>query len=198
MTTLIATSNQGKLREVREILGDALGQLVDLSAFPELGELPEDHDTFEGNARQKAWEAAKRTGLVSLADDSGLAVDALGGAPGVYSARYSGPGGDAKKNRQKLLAALEKVPEAQRTARFVCVMVLADPKSGRELLTRGECEGRILTGERGSGGFGYDPLFLVPELGLSMAEISPAEKNARSHRGKALRELLEKVLASSW
>jgi XTP/dITP diphosphohydrolase len=198
MPTLLATSNQGKLREVREIAGDQLGELLDLSAFPALGELPEDHDTFEGNARQKAWTAAQKTGLPCLADDSGLAVDALGGAPGVYSARYAGGHGDSAANRQKLLAALEGVPREQRGARFVCVLVLADPRDGTEIVVRGECEGEIGTEEKGSGGFGYDPLFVVPDVGRTMAEISAEEKHARSHRGRAFAELRKKILALGW
>jgi XTP/dITP diphosphohydrolase len=191
---LLASHNAGKLKEMREILGDLLGPIEDLSAHPEIGELPEEADTFEGNARQKAWTAARLTGRLCLADDSGLAVDALGGAPGVYSARYSG--GGAAENRRKLLAALKEIPAGARGARFVCVVVLADPETGRELIARGECEGEIGFEERGSGGFGYDPLFFLPGLGRTMAELGADEKNALSHRGRALRELVKKVLAS--
>lgn len=197
MKTLLATHNPGKLVEVRRILGDHLGELIDLSAFPDLGEIPEDGDTFLANARQKAWTAARHTGLVTLADDSGLCVDALGGAPGVFSARYAGPGGDEEKNRRKLLEALKDVEPGQRGAGFVCVIVLANPKTGKEIIARGECRGEITFSPRGEGGFGYDPLFWVPEMGRTMAELSPEEKNRLSHRGKALKELLEKVLATS-
>lgn len=195
MRTLLATRNEGKRREVLAIVGDALGELVTLDAFPHIGELPEEHDTFEGNARQKAWTAAKLSGLPALADDSGLVVDALGGAPGVYSAMYAGAHGDSAGNRAKLLREMAGVPVGQRQAHFVCVLVLADPRDGTELLARGTCEGEIGLSEQGTGGFGYDPLFVVPGTGRTMAELRPEEKNARSHRARAFAELLKKVLA---
>lgn len=198
MPTLLATRNTGKLREVKEILGERIGALVTLDAFAQIGELAEDFDTFEGNARQKAWEAARLSGVPSLADDSGLSVDALGGAPGVYSARYAGSHGDNAANRKKLLESLKDVPPGKRSARFVCVIVLADPRTNTELLVRETCEGEIGFEERGSFGFGYDPLFVVPQFQKTMAELLPEEKNQISHRGKALRALLEKIVAADW
>jgi XTP/dITP diphosphohydrolase len=193
MPTLLATRNQGKLKEVKEILGDRLGELVTLDAFPSIGELPEDFDTFEANARQKAWTAAEQSGCMSLSDDSGLIVDALGGAPGVYSAMYAGKHGDHAANRKKLIEAMRDVPQEKRTARFTCILVLADPATHTELLVQGFCEGLITFEERGSKGFGYDPLFLVPQFGLTMAEISAEQKNAVSHRGNAFQLLLAKL-----
>ena len=198
MPTLLATRNPGKLKEVKEILGDHLGELVTLDTFPHIGELPEDFDTFIANARQKAWTAAKLSGVPSISDDSGLIVDALGGAPGVYSAMYAGQHGDHTANRRKLLEELKAIPPEKRTARFTTVLVLADPRDNTEICAQGFCEGTITFEERGTGGFGYDPLFFVPQFQQTMAEISAAQKNQVSHRGNAMRELLEKVLAIHW
>jgi XTP/dITP diphosphohydrolase len=198
MPTLLATRNPGKLKEVKEILGDHLGELVTLDAFPLIGELPEDFDTFFANAQQKAWTAAKLSGVPSISDDSGLIVDALGGAPGVYSAMYAGQHGDHVANRRKLLEELKRVPQEKRTARFTTVLVLADPRDNTEITTQGFCEGTITFEECGTGGFGYDPLFFVPQFQQTMAEISAAQKNQCSHRGNAMRGLLEKILAIQW
>ena len=198
MPTLLATRNPGKLKEVKEIVGDHLGELVTLDAFPQIGELPEDFDTFLANARQKAWTAARLAGVPALSDDSGLIVDALGGAPGVYSAMYAGQHGDHAANRKKLLDEMREVPAAQRTARFTTVLVLADPRDESEITAQGFCEGTITYEERGTGGFGYDPLFFVPQYQQTMAEISPAQKNQLSHRGNAMREILQKILAIHW
>lgn len=190
---LLATANRGKLRELREMLGglDVLG-LADVGIL----DLPESQDSFLGNATQKATEAARRTGLPCLADDSGLCVDALGGAPGVYSARYAGRHGDDAANRDLLLERLREVPDARRTARFRCVLVLADPAGalGAGVLSeQGACEGRIVHAPRGDGGFGYDPLFVPDGGSLTMAELSPHEKHALSHRGAALRAVLPRL-----
>lgn len=196
---VLATSNAGKVRELAEPLA-ALGvEVLGLDSFPEVGDIVEDGDSFEANALIKARTVAARTGLVSIADDSGLEVDALHGAPGIYSARYAddweflaGESRDAR-NIRKLLHVLRDVPEAERGGRFVCCMAVVFPPSmgGREWVVRGVWEGRLLATPRGENGFGYDPIFRDPELGRSAAELSREEKTARSHRGKALRALLE-------
>ncbi len=188
---VLATRNTGKIREIRQTLADVPGlELLtceDLGGWPEVEETGE---TLEENAVAKARALSRRFGTAALADDSGLEVDALGGEPGVRSSRYAGPEGDSERNMDRLLAELEGVPEARRTARFVCVMALALP-GGETRMTRGTCEGRILAGRRGKGGFGYDPIFLPAGFDRSMAELSLREKNAISHRGKALRAMKE-------
>mgnify|MGYP003376212558 CR=1 FL=1 len=187
---LLATANVGKLRELRELLGDltVLG-LRDVG----IDDLPETADTFLGNATQKAVEAARRTGLPCLADDSGLCVDALDGAPGVYSARYAGRHGDDAANRALLLERLRDVADDLRTARFRCVLALADQAGSlreRVLHAEGECPGAITRAPRGDGGFGYDPLFVPAGETRTMAELPSAAKHALSHRGAALRSML--------
>jgi XTP/dITP diphosphohydrolase len=152
-------------------------------------ELREDGDTFEANALQKARQAAAATGLPALADDSGLEVDALGGAPGVYSARYAGVGATDEANNAKLIEAMRGVPPERRGVRYRCVAAFVDPAGGREVWRAGSCEGRLLEAPRGSGGFGYDPLFFVPELNVTMAEIEIDQKNRLSHRAAAFRAL---------
>lgn len=189
-TLLVATTNRGKLRELEaSVLGLSLRSL---SEFPGLREVEEDADTFEGNASKKALEYAKATGLPALADDSGLCVDALGGRPGVYSARYA-PGDDAERVR-KLLRELQGVPDAQRGASFVCALCLAFP-DGRAVVELGRCEGRITHAPAGHGGFGFDPVFLVPGLGKTFAELPHEEKHALSHRGQALARMRPHLLA---
>jgi XTP/dITP diphosphohydrolase len=193
---VLATGNPHKVGEVRAILqplGARVRSLADLGG--ELPEPVEDGATFEENARIKARGYAALTGLPCLAEDSGLEVDALGGAPGVYSARYAGAAGTRdecdRANNEKLLAALAGVPVERRTARFVCAMCLCLP-DGRILAeTRGTYEGRIADGPRGSNGFGYDPLLYLPDAGRTSAELTPAEKHARSHRGQAMRAMVE-------
>jgi XTP/dITP diphosphohydrolase len=194
---VVASSNAGKLAEFRDLLG-AAGY-----AFVTQGELGvEDAEetglTFVENALLKARHAARATGLPALADDSGLCVDALGGAPGLYSARYAGVHGDAQANIAKLLAAMKDVPTAQRTAHFHAVIVLLrhvdDPQP---VIAEGRWSGLILETPRGDGGFGYDPVFLDPENNLSAAEFEPAIKNRLSHRGRALAALRQK-LADTW
>ena len=181
MKLLVATRNAGKLREVRARVGGL--EVLSLEDVPPMPEVEETEDTLEGNARLKALAAARATGLWSIADDSGLFVDALGGAPGVRSARYA-PETDADRIR-KLLREMDDVPASQRGAAFRCVLVLASP-SGEMREARGECRGEILRAARGSGGFGYDPVFLVPELGRTMAELTLEEKGRISHRARAL------------
>lgn len=193
MRIVIATGNAGKIREVREALAGVRG--LELLTHEELGAWPEVRETgetFEENALIKARALSDRFGMAALADDSGLLVDALGGEPGVRSSRYAGPEGDSERNMDRLMAGLDGVPEERRTARFACVMALALP-DGDARVTRGECEGRILTTRRGAGGFGYDPVFLPTGHDRSMAELSLEEKNAISHRGKALRAMAELI-----
>ena len=195
LRVVLATGNPGKARELAPWLSP-LG--VELVAQGELGVRPaeEDAPTYVENALLKARHAASRTGLPALADDSGLEVDALGGAPGVRSARYAGPGATDEANNRRLLEALAGVPEGRRSARFRCLLVfLAHAEDPAPLICEGVWEGRILEAPRGTGGFGYDPLFLDPELGSSAAELSPEEKARRSHRGRALACLAERLPA---
>ena len=192
---VFATRNPGKLAELRLLLAD-LGGAIDVLSADDLGlpDVVEDADTFLGNAAKKAREVGEACRLPALADDSGLEVDALGGAPGVVSARYAGPEQDDRRNNDKLLAALAGVPAERRTARFRSVLVLADPcgpLGERIASSEGVCEGLILAEPRGAGGFGYDPLFLLPELGRTAAELESDHKNRISHRGLALARLLE-------
>lgn len=192
MTTIVlATGNTGKIRELSAMLATHLPdvQVLGLRDFPALGEIPETGTTFEENARIKALTVAQATGLVAVADDSGLVVDALGGAPGVYSARYSGEGSTDETNVAKLLAAMAGVPDAQRGCHFACVMLAATP-GGQELVSQGIWPGRLLHAPLGANGFGYDPVFWDEDLGLSAAQMDAATKNGRSHRGLALKGLL--------
>ncbi len=184
----MATSNPGKIREIARML-DGLG--VEIVAQTELGvdDAEETGTTFEENSLLKARHGATKTGLPAIADDSGLAVDALGGAPGVYSARYSGPGANDRSNNEKLLTELDGI--AERGAAFCCVATYVEPDDTEPLVAEGIWRGEILEAPRGEGGFGYDPLFLVPDCGVSSAELAAEEKNARSHRGQALRKLVE-------
>jgi XTP/dITP diphosphohydrolase len=183
---VLASGNAGKLAELRALLGDADFELVPQS---ELGvdDIEETGLTFVENALLKARHAARRTGLPALADDSGLCVDALGGAPGLYSARYAGTQGDARANIAKLLDVLADVPDTRRTAHFHAVVVLLrhadDPQP---IIAEGRWPGRILHAPRGERGFGYDPIFLDPMHGASAAELDPTVKNRISHRGQAL------------
>jgi len=184
---VLASGNQGKIREIQALLAEH--PIVPQSDFA-IGDVEETGTTFVENAIIKARHAAKLSGLPAIADDSGLVVDALDGAPGVYSARYAGPGSSDLDNLQKLLKELEGVPEAQRSARFICVLAFmrhgADPTP---VIAQGVWEGRILTRPVGSNGFGYDPVFWVPTHQCASAELAPEVKNALSHRGQALRNL---------
>jgi len=190
---VVATGNKGKLVEVAEILKGCVERILSPADFPGgLPEVEEDGATFEENALKKARSAALATGKPVIADDSGLCVDALGGAPGVISARYSGEGATDAKNNAKLLADLAGVPVGRRTGAFHCVIALCLP-DGTCHTFDGALPGVILEEERGSGGFGYDPLFLVPEFGQTFAELELEKKNAISHRGRAL-ELLKEHL----
>ncbi len=190
---VLASGNRGKLRELSLALAPLDWRLRPISEWTE--ESPEETGTsFEANALLKARHAARLTGLPCLADDSGLAVDALDGAPGVYSARYAGAHANDQMNNAKLLAALDGTPVAQRGARFICVIAwVSRADDPAPVLARGEWQGEILPAPRGDGGFGYDPLFLDRELGLSAAELGREQKLARSHRGAAIRALLERL-----
>ncbi len=194
---VVATANQHKLREIRAIL-DEHGVEVELVAMSELGldSPPEDGDTFEANALIKARACAQATGSVAIADDSGLAVDVLDGAPGVYSARYAGPEADDEANNAKLLAEVADVPADRRRARFVCAAAAVAP-GGHELVVRGEMPGHLVDRPRGTNGFGYDPLFVAEATtdGRTNGELSPSEKDAISHRGAAFRGLAEHLPA---
>ena len=185
MKLILASNNAHKIEELRQLFSDGAVVLTGLSDWPAIPEPPETQDTFAGNALQKARFVFERTGIMTVADDSGLVVDALDGAPGVYSKRFT-PEATAQSNNTRLLLELSDI--TQRTARFVCAMALV--WDGGERVIEGTCEGRIAQALRGFGGFGYDPLFL-PEArpGLSMAELSPEDKNAISHRGRAFSHL---------
>ncbi len=200
MEVLFATSNLHKVHEVVAILssrGITVRSLADVARAPE--EPEEDGLTFEDNARLKARYYARELGMTCVAEDSGIEVDALGGAPGVYSARYAGAAGTRddrdRANNEKLLRALAQVPAGQRQARFVCVASLADPSGVILAEARGTFEGVIATEPRGDNGFGYDPLLYLEDRACTSAELTPEEKHARSHRGQAFRQLAEKLRA---
>ena len=192
MELLVATTNPGKVREFREMLGRAGVSFSDLSAHPGTAAVEETGHTFRANACLKAAHYARLFKTYAVADDSGLEVDALGGAPGVHSARWAEMNGAGKgdaDNNALLLRQLAHVAEERRRARFVCVLALADPE-GRILVTaRDTVEGRVIREARGANGFGYDPLFLIDEMGKTTAELPAEQKHAISHRGKALRHL---------
>jgi XTP/dITP diphosphohydrolase len=190
---VVATRNRHKVREIAVLLAEAgLGmEAVTLDEIAPGAELVENEDTFEGNALSKARQAAATCRLPALADDSGIEVDALGGAPGVFSARWAGEPCDDGRNNQKMLREMAGVPPGQRTARYRCAAAFVDPGHSLEIVRSGACEGVLLDALRGSGGFGYDPLFLVPSLGQTMAEIDLAAKNRLSHRAAAFRALAQ-------
>lgn len=193
---IFATGNEGKMREIRMILEDLGTEVLSLKEAGIALEVQEDGETFEENAVIKARAVMEETKALVLADDSGLEIDYLNGEPGVYSARYMGEDTSYRIKNQNLIERLEGVPEEKRTARFVCVIAAAFP-DGRILTARGTIEGIIGYEERGEGGFGYDPIFWLPEYGCSTAELTMEKKNELSHRGKALREMkneLKKVL----
>jgi XTP/dITP diphosphohydrolase len=188
-TLIIGTRNRKKLEEIREILGDLSIQLADVSGFPSAPEVVEDGDTFLANATKKASETAKALNRWVLAEDSGLVVPVLRGEPGVLSARYAGKQGDDAANNALLLKKLDPLPDEKRDAYYVCVAVLSDPQGQAVVNAEGRCHGRILRDYRGTGGFGYDPLFLIPEYHQTFGELSSRVKHALSHRGKALTQL---------
>lgn len=186
---VLATGNQGKVKEMADLLS-AFGFDVKAQSEFNVSDVAETGTTFIENAIIKARHAAKETGLPAIADDSGLEVDALNGQPGIYSARYSGSDATDQKNIDKLLEAMKDVPEAQRTARFHCVLVLMKHENDpTPLVCHGKWEGKILTEQKGENGFGYDPVFFVPEENCASAELDSARKKVLSHRGKALKAL---------
>jgi XTP/dITP diphosphohydrolase len=192
---VLASRNRHKVVEIAALLADLGLELVGIDDVAPGTALAEDEPTFEGNALAKARQAAEATGLPALADDSGLEVDALGGDPGVRSARYAGEICDDGRNNLKLQHALAGVPTAERTARYRCVAAYLDLAKGVELVRSGACEGRILEAPQGTGGFGYDPLFFLEAQGKTMAEIDLAVKNGLSHRAAAFRALADALRA---
>lgn len=195
MKVVLATKNQGKVIEFRRILEELKInnlEVIGLDAFPEIGEIAETGNTFEANSLLKARTICQITGLAALADDSGICVDALDGAPGIFSARYSGNGDLA--NNQKLLGEMSAIPESNRGAYFICVAAFVRP-DGFEKVTEGRFYGKILHEARGTGGFGYDPIFQPEGLNCSAAELTAVEKDAISHRGIALRAIAPFIIA---
>ena len=196
MKIVIATRNPGKLREMRALFtADDAVEVIPLDGFGNIPDAIEDGASFEQNALKKARHVAARTGLPALADDSGLVIDALGGEPGIRSARYGPAGADDDERNKLVLERMGNVPDGERTARFVCVIAISLP-GGRDYFAYGECAGEIARQARGGEGFGYDPIFLLPGRGKTMAEIPAEEKNTISHRSKALakaRDILRRL-----
>jgi len=190
MDIVIATLNQNKLKEFKALLKDFPVVLLSLKNFPKLPAIVEDGSTFYENALKKAASVACYTGKLTIADDSGIEVEALEGRPGVYSSRFAGENASDEENNAKLLRELNGVPFDKRGACFKCVLVIAEPEGGTSFV-EGECRGVIVDGLRGHYGFGYDPLFLVPEYDKTFSEIRPEEKNKISHRARALQKLLK-------
>ncbi len=197
MKLVIATKNINKIKEIKDkFSGFADLEIGSLLDFLDIPEVIEDGFTFEENALKKAREYSAFTGMAVLSDDSGLEIDALSGEPGVRSARYAGENAGDDRNNDLVLQRMEKVPEGRRNARFVCVIAIKLPDNN-EYITRGTCEGRIIKSKIGGNGFGYDPIFYIPDLEKTMAELSIAEKNRISHRALALdraKEILKKIL----
>lgn len=196
---IIATKNPGKAREFEHIFASRGIEVKTLLDFPEIPEVEETGTTFEENAILKAEAVSRALNRMVIGDDSGLMVDALEGRPGIYSARYAGEQKNDQNNTNKVLAELENVPEEKRTARFYCALAVAVPGQKTSTVS-GTCEGRILKEQRGTNGFGYDPVFYVPDKGLAMAELSADEKNKISHRANALKKLdsiLDSILESA-
>jgi XTP/dITP diphosphohydrolase len=193
-TVVLATRNEGKVVELRRILAAYDITLVGMDEATSLGDIVEDGDTFAANALLKAHAVSRASGLVAVADDSGLAVDALGGMPGIFSARWAGRHGDDAANLELVLAQLGDVPDERRGAAFICVAAAATP-DGRELVVEGRIDGSLIRVPRGSNGFGYDPIFVPTGETRTTAEMSADEKDAISHRGKAFRALAPKLPA---
>jgi len=190
MDLIIATSNLNKLKEFKALLTDYRVTLLSLKDFPHVPEIEEDGKTFRENALKKATLVARATGKLTIADDSGIEVEALGGRPGVYSARFAGPCAGDAENNAKLLEELKGVAPDKRGACFKCVLCIVTPQ-GETACVEGECRGVIIGSLRGHHGFGYDPLFLVPEYNKTFSEMPPEQKNRISHRSRALRKLLD-------
>lgn len=190
---VVATRNAKKKREILEIFHDLGFELRDLSGYPNAPEVVEDGATFEANARKKASETAIAIGEWTLGEDSGLVVPGLGDRPGVYSARYAGTQGDDEANNRKLIAEVAQLPEAKRAAHYVCTAALSDPAGSIHAVVEGRCHGLLVTEARGTGGFGYDPYFLIPEFHRTFGELSSRVKHALSHRARALGRLRESL-----
>ena len=200
MPLLIATNNSGKIRELDDLFSGLAFELSSLTAFPDVSEIEETGATFAENARLKASGYALQTGLLSLADDSGLEVTALGGRPGVLTARYGGPETSFAEKMEKLLDELAATRDEKREARFVCSMAVADSEGEILFMSDGVCEGRIADKPRGLGGFGYDPIFLLPRLRRTLGQLESAEKDRLSHRARAARKIwpaLERTLVAN-
>lgn len=199
MTDLVlATKNPGKIEELKALLADMGVSVLSLRDFPDMPEIEETGDTFAENAEIKATTVARVTRKLTLADDSGLEVDALGGRPGVLSSRFGGPGASDREKYLRILELLEGVPDEKRTARFRAAVAIATPE-GETVIVEGTCEGRIAHGPSGEGGFGYDPVFYIPEVGQTMAEVPSDVKNRISHRARAMqsaKRILQQYLAS--
>jgi len=191
---IIATRNKGKVREIREALRGLGLRIYSLSDFSNVPEIEEDGKSFAENALKKARFYSKYFGKLALADDSGLEVDGLKGLPGIYSARYAKEGATSRENNQKLLREMDGLPVSKRGARFKCIIAVVS-RNGKEALAEGSCRGRIGFKETGKKGFGYDPLFILPKFGKTMAKLSLKEKDAISHRGKALRKVRRILLS---
>jgi XTP/dITP diphosphohydrolase len=191
---VVATRNKGKIREIRKALKGLGLRIYALSDFPDVPEIEEDGKSFTENALKKARFYSKYFGKLTIADDSGLEVEWLKGLPGIYSARYAGKGALTRENNQKLINEMEGISLSKRGARFKCVIAIVSP-DGREAIAEGSCKGRIGFEEKGRRGFGYDPFFILPKYGKTMAELSLEEKNKISHRGKALRKLRRRIVA---
>jgi len=189
-TIVLATNNKGKIRELSVMLEPFGLTVKPLSDFPEIGEIPETGDTFKENAFIKARTVAEKTGLVAVADDSGIEIDALDGRPGVYSARYAGEQCDDHANNEKMLTEMTDIPDGKRTGRYRCVMAASAP-NGTEVDTDGAYEIRVGYDYKGGNGFGYDVIVIDPEFGCHVAELDSEVKNKRSHRGKAMQKLLK-------
>jgi len=187
---VLATGNKNKVIELKELITDFPVEILTLNDYPNLNMPEEDQPDFAGNAAKKAEAVSSHTGEIALADDSGLEVDALGGRPGVFSARYAGENGDYQANNQLLLKELEGVPPEKRSARFVCAMAVSIP-GGQTYIIEESCPGIITEKPQGKGGFGYDPLFLYEPAGKTFAEMNALEKNRVSHRGRALKKVLK-------
>ncbi|WP_420908787.1 XTP/dITP diphosphatase [Brevibacillus humidisoli] len=189
---VLATRNQGKVREFDKLFARLGWETVSVAAYPDAPEVVEDGDSFEANAIKKATTIANYLGLPAIGDDSGLEVDALKGAPGVYSARYAGERASDEENWRKLLSELKDVSLSKRTARFRCVLAYVEPGQA-PIVASGQCEGVIVHEPAGDGGFGYDPVFFLPQRMCTMAQLEPDEKNRISHRAQAMQNLLQKL-----
>ena len=185
LTIVLASRNHKKAREVSEILAPAGFMVIPVTDFPDVPEVEEDGLTFAANAAKKASEVARQLNRWVIGEDSGLQVDALGGAPGIYSARYSGAGATDEKNNQKLIADLANVPDEKRGAGYLCSVALSDPNGDIRIACEGTCRGRILNEANGEGGFGYDPYFLIPEYHMTFGQLSSVVKHRLSHRARA-------------